>query len=280
MFFLAAAESTGQTPIVHPAAPILFHVGPLPITASIVQSWVILLLLFLIIRLGASRLQMVPTGLQNAIEAAVEGLERLTRGLLEPKVADWAFPLVATYFIFIATSNLTGLIPGVGTIGYGEPNPNFPLPFSIHHPHISLLRPPTSDANMTCAMAAIYFVISLFWAIRYHRGPWGLLVHIFGVKGGMKGWILIPLAVLFFAVGLMEALSIVIRAIALAMRLYGNIYGGESVLVLMTGMFGGLAAVPFYFFEFAVALIQALIFTLLAIVFTGTLCSHSEEPHK
>ncbi len=279
MFFLATAEAAGQAPLVHPAAPTLFQVGPLPITASMVHSWVILLLLFLVIRLGTARLEMVPSGLQNAIEAAVEGLERLTRGLLEPKVADWCFPLVATYFIFIAVSNLTGLVPGVGTIGFGVSKTGSALPYSVEHPHISILRPPTSDANMTSAMAVIYFFVSLYWALKYHRGPWGLLVHIFGVKGGMKGWILIPLAVLFFAVGLMEALSIVIRAIALAMRLYGNVYGGESVLVLMTGMLGGLAAVPFYFFEFAVALIQALIFTLLAIVFTGTLCSQ-EETHK
>ncbi|VVM07979.1 F0F1 ATP synthase subunit A [Methylacidimicrobium tartarophylax] len=279
MFFLATAEASSHPPLVHPAAPTLFSLGPLPITASMVQCWVILLLLFLVIRLGTTRLQMVPSGLQNAIEASVEGLERLTRGLLEPKVADWCFPLVATYFIFIAVSNLTGLIPGVGTIGFGLAKPGSHLPYSVEHPHISLLRPPTSDANMTSAMAVIYFFVSLYWALKYHHGPWGLLVHIFGVKGGMKGWILIPLAVLFFAVGLMEALSIVIRSIALAMRLYGNIYGGESVLVLMTGMLGGLAAVPFYFFEFAVALIQALIFTLLAIVFTGTLCSH-EESHK
>jgi F-type H+-transporting ATPase subunit a len=119
--------------------------------------------------------------------------------------------------------------------------------------------------------------MSTFWALRYN-GPFGLVKHLFGVKGGMKGWIVVPLALIFLFIGLIEVISICIRPVALAMRLYGNIYGGESVLTIMlTNSPLGLGALPFYFLELLVAVVQALVFTLLSIAFIGTLCSHMDE---
>ena len=226
---------------------------------------------------------MIPTGLQNVIEMVVEGLEDLTKGLLEPKVVRWVFPLVATYFIFIVLSNLLGLLPLVGSLGWGHPDPHSHLPFALEHADVPLFRPPTADANTTVAMAGIFFIMSTIWAIKYN-GPLGLVKHVFGVKGGMKGPILIPLFFIFLFIGTIEMISILIRPVALAMRLYGNIYGGENVLTLMLGMgpkwMMGLAAIPFYFLELVVAVVQALVFTVLCIAFIGTLCSHEEEtPH-
>ena len=85
---------------------------------------------------------------------------------------------------------------------------------------------------MTVAMSAIFFIISTWWALKYN-GPFGLVKHIFGVKGGFKGLVLIPLTAIFIFVGCVEIISICVRPVALAMRLYGNIYGGESVLAIM-----------------------------------------------
>src|SRR5881392_2765480 len=94
----------------------------------------------------------------------------------------------------------------------------------------------------------------------------------------MTGLIVIPLTVIFIFVGIIEVISICIRPIALAMRLYGNIYGGESVLTIMlTHTPLGIGALPFYFLELLVAVVQALVFTLLSIAFIGTLCSHSDD---
>jgi F-type H+-transporting ATPase subunit a len=199
--------------------------------------------------------------------------------MLEAKVARWVFPLIATYFIFIVISNLMGLLPGVGSIGMGARDPDSALPFALHHADVPFFRPPTADANTTIAMAAIFFVMSTYWAIKYN-GPLGLMKHIFGVKGGLTGPIVIPLTVIFIFIGLIEIVSIVIRPIALAMRLYGNIYGGESVLTIMLGKGFGLAAVPFYFLELIVAVVQALVFTMLCIAFISTLCSHPEGEHE
>ncbi|MEO6184225.1 MAG: F0F1 ATP synthase subunit A [Verrucomicrobiota bacterium] len=271
-----AAHAVG--PPVTPEAPTLFYVGPIPVTNAMVYTWIIGFVIFVIIRLGTRKLTLIPSGLQNGIEAAVEGLENLTKGMLEPKVAGWCFPLVATYFIFIVLSNLMGLLPGVGSIGFGHHDAGSALPFALQHADVPLFRPPTADANTTVAMAGIFFIMSTYWAIKYN-GPVGVVKHIFGVKGGMKGMILIPLTLIFIFIGLIEIVSIVIRPIALAMRLYGNIYGGENVLTIMLGKAYGLAAVPFYFLELVVAVVQALVFTMLCIAFIGTLCSHSEEEH-
>jgi len=283
----AAAEGAHSGPPVSPEAPTLVDIGhklglpfSVPITNAMAYTWVIMLLIFVVLRLGTKNLSEIPSGLQNAIEAAVEGLENLTKGLLEPKVVRWCFPLVATYFIFIVLSNLLGLLPGVGSLGFGRPATGSVLPFALEHADTPLLRPPTADANTTVAMAAIFFIMSTFWAIKYN-GPFGLVKHIFGVKGGMKGAIVIPMFVIFLFIGLIEVISILIRPVALAMRLYGNIYGGENVLTLMLGMgppwLFGLAAIPFYFLELVVAVVQALVFTVLCIAFIGTLCSHLEE---
>jgi F-type H+-transporting ATPase subunit a len=267
-------------PPVTPAAPTLFNIGPIPITNAMVYTWIIMAFLFIVIRLGTRNLKVIPTGLQSFIEMVVEGLENMTKGLLEPKVVRWCFPLVATFFIFIVLSNLFALLPIVGSIGWGHPDPHSKLPFALEHADVPLFRPPTADANTTIAMAGIYFIMSTYWAIKYN-GVLGLVKHVFGVKGGITGPIVIPLFFVFVFIGLIEVVSILIRPVALAMRLYGNIYGGENVLTLMLGMgpkwMMGLAAVPFYFLELVVALVQALVFTVLCIAFIGTMCSHPEE---
>lgn len=266
-----------EGPPVSADAPTLFHIGPLPVTNSMVYTWVIAAVIFLAVRLGTRKMSEIPTGTQNIVEAAVEGLEELTKGLLEPKVARWVFPTAATFFLFIVVSNLMGLLPGVGSIGKGLPDAASSLPFAVKHADVPWFRPPTADANMTVAMAAVFFVMNLFWALRYN-GPLGLVKHLFGVKGGMTGWIVIPLSLIFIFIGLIEIISMGIRPVALAMRLYGNIYGGESVLTIMlTGSPLGIGALPFYFLELLVAVVQALVFTLLAIAFTGALCSHEED---
>lgn len=276
-----AATEGHHGPPVAASAPTLFHIGPLEVTNSIVYTWIVAALIFVVVRLGTRNLKEIPSGLQNVIEAAVEGLEDMTKGLLEPKVARWVFPLAATFFIFILISNIMGLLPGVGSIGFGLHDEHSSLPFAVVHADTPLFRPPTADANMTVAMSAIFFIMSTFWAVRYN-GIGGLIKHVFGVKGGMTGWIVLPLSLIFIFVGFIEVISICIRPVALAMRLYGNIYGGESVITIMLGMAPlGLAAIPFYFLEFIVAVVQSLVFTLLSIAFIGTLCSHSdEEPHE
>jgi F-type H+-transporting ATPase subunit a len=272
----AVAETAVEDePTVSPAASVLWRPLGIPITNAMLYTWVIGAIILIVVRAGTTNLQVIPSGLQNAIEMAVESLEDLTKGLLEPKVVSWVFPLVATFFIFSVLSNLMALLPGIGSVGFGKLDAHSSLPFALQHAEKPLFRAPTADANTTVAMAMIFFIMSSWWALRYN-GPFGLIRHVFGVKGGMKGWVLVPLTLVFAFIGTIEVVSILIRPVALAMRLYGNIYGGESVLAIMLHRAWGLPAVPFYFLELVVAVVQALVFTLLCIAFISTLCSHDE----
>ena len=275
MFAFLPLAAAGAPPV-PPAATTFFQIGPLPVTSSMIAVWGVAALIIAVVTLSTRRMALVPTGSQNLVEAVVDGVQGMLSGLLEPKVVRWALPLIATYFIFILLSNLVDLMPGVGSIGYGHAKEGG-LPFALDHVERPLLRPPTADANLTISMAVIYFVMSTFWALRFN-GPIGLVKHIFGVKGKIGGFLLIPMAVIFFLVGIVEVISIMIRPVSLSMRLYGNIYGGENVLTLMLKMLpGGIAAVPFYFLELIVCVVQTIVFTMLCVAFTATLCSHSDD---
>ncbi len=267
----AAAEAAAEA--IPQAAPALFTVLGLPVTNSIVCTWIVAALIFVIVRATTWKLKEIPTGGQNVMETLVEGWEGLMGNILEPRVTRWVFPFATTFFIFIIISNFVDLIPGVGSIGVSTPgqHPSF-RPF---------FRPPTTDANLTVAMAGIFLAMNLFWAVRYN-GFWGLVKHIFGVKMETNKWVYPLFLLLFIFVGLMEVLSIVlVRPVALAMRLYGNIFGGENMLDMMLShksfLLSVISALPFYFYEVFVCTLQAFVFALLTIAFVGTICTHADQ---
>jgi F-type H+-transporting ATPase subunit a len=254
------------------AAPILFWIGPLPVTNSMICTWIVALFILVIVRFSTWKIKEIPSGMQNALEALVESLESLMGDILDKRVSRWVFPFAATFLIFIVMSNFVDLIPGVGSIGFYSPDKSSFTP---------LFRPPTTDANLTMAMAGIFLMMSLFWAVRYN-GVWGLIKHVFGVKMETNKWAYPLFFVLFIFIGIMEALSIlIVRPVALGMRLYGNIFGGENVLDTMLHhksiFVSVLTALPFYFYEVFVCLLQAFVFALLVVAFVGTLCTQDEE---
>ncbi|MGC9940720.1 MAG: F0F1 ATP synthase subunit A, partial [Verrucomicrobiota bacterium] len=202
------------------AAPAVFHVLGLPVTNSMICTWIVAAFILIVVRVGTwNNIKEIPSGLQNVIEALVEGWDGLIGDILDKRVTRWVFPFATTFFIFILISNLTDLIPGVGSIGLfhnGEFEP--------------LFRPPTTDANLTVAMAGIFLVMSLYWAVRFN-GVWGLVKHIFGVKMETNKFAYPLFFLLFLFIGVMELLSVAFaRPVALAMRLYGNVFAGESIL--------------------------------------------------
>ena len=230
----AAPESSG--PMVPMGAPTLFHIGPVPVTNTILWSWGVVLVIVLVVQAGTRRMSAdrVPASLQNILEALVEGWDNLSGMILEPKVSRWVFPFAVTFFIFALIGNFVDLMPGVGSIGYGTPataGATFAsLPLALGEVTRPLMRPPTSDANLTFVMASIFLVMTFVWAIRYN-GVIGSLKHVFGVKVDSAKWLYPFLLLMFGFVGLMEAISIVfVRPLALAVRLYGNIYAGETLV--------------------------------------------------
>ena len=227
-------------------------------------------------------LKEIPSGMQNVIEAIVEGWESFMTDVLDARVTRWVFPFATTFLIFIVLSNYVDLIPGVGSIGFGTPVKNSVLPFAVENVHRPIFRPPTSDANLTVAMTAIFLVMSLFWAVRYN-GVFGFVKHVFGVKMQVNKWMFPLISLLFLFIGVMEVVSILFaRPVALAMRLYGNVFAGETMLDMgfhMPNWFASLfITLTVYFYETFVCAVQAFVFGLLVVAFVGTMCSHEEEP--
>jgi len=280
---VAGAEKAEAEPLVPQVAPTLFNIGPLPVTNSMVCTWIVAALIVIIVRLTTWKMKEVPSGGQNLMEALIEGWEGLMSNILEPKVVKWVFPFAMSFFIFIVISNYVDLLPGVGSIGFGHPDKTSSLPFAIEHVTKPFFRPPTTDANLTVAMAGIFFVMCLYWAVKFN-GPIGVIKHVFGVKVDANKWVYPLLLLLFMFIGVMECFSILfIRPVALALRLYGNIFGGETMLSMALSQkpvwFATLVAIPGTFFEVVVCLLQAFVFTMLVVAFVGTLCTHADEEH-
>src|SRR5690242_3277254 len=268
----SAPPKAGSEELVSPAPPAVFTVLGLPVTNSMICSWIVAAVILVIVRAGAGNLKEIPTGLQNAIEALVEGWDTLMGDILDRRVTRWVFPFATTFFIFIVMSNYVDLIPGVGSIGAYHDGKFTPF-----------FRPPTTDANLTVAMATIFLLMSLYWAVRYN-GFFGLIKHIFGVKMEANKWSYPLFFLLFLFIGAMELLSIVFaRPVALAMRLYGNIFAGETILDMtfhaQNFWLGLLLTIFTYFYESFVCLVQAFVFAMLVVAFVGTMCTHTEDQH-
>ena len=169
-------------------------------------------------------------------------------------------------------ANWLGLIPGVGTIGWGHQTPHG---FEVDQP---LFRGANADLNLTFAMALMFFACWIVWALQ-EVGPIGFLKELFAPKGETTGFLKVLMIVVFFASGCLEIVSILFRPVSLSFRLYGNIFAGETMLETMARMVPGLGwllPIPFYFMELLVGLVQALVFMLLCAVFTLLICQHEE----
>ena len=130
----------------------------------------------------------------------------------------------------------SGLIPGVGTIGWGHQTAHG---FEIDQP---LFRGANADLNLTLAMALVFFACWIVWALR-EVGPVGFLKELFAPKGETTGLLKVLMVVVFFAVGCLEIISILFRPVSLSFRLYGNIFAGENMLETMARLVPGLGLV-------------------------------------
>jgi len=263
--------------------PNLPVIGDFPITNSMLVTWVVALGVIIFAQVATRNMKLVPEGAQNFWEWMVESLYNFLEGILGPKLVKETFWFFVTIFIFILFTNWFGLIPGVGTVGWGHQGKHA---FIVEQP---LLRGGNADLNMTFAMAAIFMVLWLIWALR-SNGIWGFTLHLFGPKGESTGFIKYMMIVVFFAVGFLEVISIAFRPISLSFRLYGNVFAGENLLEAMSNtvqhpawakaVFSVLIPVPFYFLEILIGLVQAFVFMLLTTVFTALICTHEEEHVK
>jgi len=267
-------------PLWDPKVPIIGH---FPITNSMLVTWIVAIGIIAFAQIATRNMKAVPEGPQNFWEWMVESLYGFLESILGADLVKQSFWFFITIFIFILFTNWLGLIPGVGTVGWGEQTSHG---FVVSEP---LLRGGNADLNMTFAMAAIFMVLWVYWALR-SNGIWGFALHIFGPKGDNTGFIKYMMIVVFFLVGFLELISIGFRPISLSFRLYGNIFAGENLLEALSrtvqhpawarAVFSALLPVPFYFLELLVGLVQAFVFMLLTTVFTALICEHEEEHGK
>jgi F-type H+-transporting ATPase subunit a len=246
------------------------------ISNSMVVTWIVAAFLIVFARVAMKHAKEIPEGAQNFWEWLVESLYNFLEGIIGADLVKKTFWFFATIFIFILFANWAGLIPGVGTIGWGVPDAEG------HLSHISkpLLRGVNADLNMTFAMSTIFFACWIVWALKAN-GPGGFVLHVFGPKGDTTGALKALMILVFVIVGVLEVVSILFRPVSLSFRLYGNVFAGENMLESMSRLVPGLGwliPIPFYFLEVLVGLVQALVFMLLTAVFT--LLIMPDEEHK
>ncbi len=242
-------------PHIEVSAETLGHIGPLPITNSLVMTWIVMAVLITFAYLAGKNIKKFPSGLQNFAEMIVEGLYSNTEGLAG-LLTKRIFPLIATFFIFIIVANYFGLLPGVGTIGIKE----------VHDGKevlVPILRPPAADLNFTLALALISVVMTHYIAIT----TIGKAAY-FG-----KFFSLNPI---YLFVGLLEIVAEFTKIISLSFRLFGNIFAGEALLTTISSLFAFFAPLPFMMLELLVGFVQATVFMMLTLVFIVILAEKHE----
>lgn len=233
------------------AAEPLFHIGSFPVTNTLLVAWVIILFLFSIAFI-LRRPKLVPTGLQNAVEAGVEALLNFVESItLNRKQSIKFFPLIATIFFFVLFSNLVEIVPGLGTIGLWEEHggERILVPF---------IRSSSADLNVTLAIASVTMVAVQAFGI----GALGVgrYAHkFFNFSGPID-----------FFVGILELISEFAKIVSFSFRLFGNIFAGEVLLTIVLSLVPYFVPLPFLFLEIFVGLVQALVFSMLALVFLKT----------
>jgi F-type H+-transporting ATPase subunit a len=201
-------------------------------------------------------MKIIPGGLQNVVEWAYEFGRDFSIGLAGEKARPY-YPIFAGFFILILFSNWSGLVPPVGKVEW--------------------LRAPTSDVNVTIGLALTSFGIFQVEGIR-RVGPLHYAAKFFPIGEFRKG---IGAGFLAMYIGIIELFLELVKPVTLAMRLFGNIYGGEVALAVITALTLALVPVLMISLEMLLNLIQALIFSVLTLVFiVMAIDTHGEEEHK
>ena len=223
------------------------------ISDTIITMWIVMAVV-----LGGAILmtrggKLVPGRAQNIFEAVYEGLSDFGVGLAGPKARPY-IPIFAAFFLLILFNNWVGLLPFVGRVEF--------------------LRAPSSDVNITIGLALVSFLIFHIEGIR-HLGLGGYLGKFFPVYEFKHG---IGAGFIAMFVGLIELMLEFVKPVTLSMRLFGNIYGGEVALAVITSLTIALIPVALIGLELMLNAIQALIFSVLTLMFIVlAIESHHEE---
>ena len=264
-------------PEVHLSAPTVFHIFGLPITNSIIASWLTIIFLVAFCWAATRRMKIVPGRLQAAFEFLVGWVYDFCRSVAGEENGRRFFPLVTTIFLFVMFNSWLSLVPGFGSI-YA----------TVHGHEVHLLRGANTDINTPAALAFVSFFFVLFIGLR--TMGIGYLEQYFNFRQFLRGWgqlfrgrlkagfsgLLMGAIDMF--VGALELLSHLIRILSFTFRLFGNMTAGEILLLIAAFLLPWIFAIPFYGLELLVGFVQALIFGGLTLVFlTVAVTPHHAE---
>jgi len=263
-------------------AETIFSLFGFPITNSLLTTWLVMIVFLGFVFFATQSIRLIPSRLQSLLEVVVEGLYSLFETILHEKTRRF-FPLLMTFFLFIILQNWSGLLPGVGTIGLNKtevahdtalpagsdehlPDPYLPvdphLPAAMpvepveesHSSFVPLFRAGTADLNTTLALALIAVAMVQYVGFTTLKGAYA------------RRFINFSSPISFF-IGILEIVQEFSRILSFAFRLFGNVFAGEVLLVVMAFLMPLLLPVPFLGMELFVGFIQALVFTMLTTVF-------------
>ena len=243
------------------ASETIAEIAGFPIRNSMLMGWMAIALLLIVAFFFRKKGgKIIPRGFQNFIEAIVEGLfEFFDTVTQDREQTKKFFPMVATIFLFVLTSNWMGILPGVGSIGFYEGSTFVPY-----------FRSAYADVNMTLALAIISVVVTQIygiWSLGFFHYAGKFFINPF--KDFIGSF-----------VGILELVSEFAKMISFTFRLFGNIFAGEILLTVISFLAPYIAPLPFYGLEIFVGLVQALVFSLLTLVFMKmAVTSHHEAAH-
>lgn len=293
--------------------------GPFPLTNTVVASWVTILFWIIFGFVITRNMTLVPRGAQNFIEAVIEWAIGQIENFGGKQNVKKFFPLVMTIFLMIVTSNWFGLLPGFTTIGIVHTAPPgtvltpeqlaLEIPIvqgtegfafiplwgklePVHHDEshgpagpprngevfmaefLPIFRSANTDLNMTLALALVAFFTIQFWGIQANGLRYfSKFINIDFSKGIFMGFV-------NFLLGLIEILSEVARIVSFAFRLFGNVFAGEVLLMVMIFLLPWGLVVPFYSLELFVGFIQAGVFAILTMSFGRQAMEHHGDSHE
>ena len=231
----------------------IFTIGPFSYSNAHLTMAIIVVILSVLAFVATRNLKERPTGLQNAVELAVQGLSDFVVSIGGPGARTY-LPLFGTLFLFLLFSNWLSVVPFVGQVGF--------------------LHSPTADYHINFGMAVLAFIAYQTEGFRHLKLAYPKRWFNFsGFKDGPF------LGAIFILVGIIELFSELFRMLTLTLRLWGNVLGGEIMLVVMSGLLliPGIA-LPFVGLEVFIGLVQALVFSLLVLMyFVLAIESHDEE---
>ena len=230
---------------------IITSIFGIPITNTLITSVMATIVLLAIAYFATRNMKEVPSGLQNLFEAIMEALFNMVDSVTGNRKQTYQFfPIVSTIFIFIILSNWLGLVPGFGSIGFFETAHE-----GGHSAFVPLLRSTNSDLNTTLALAIVSVTATQIFGIAA-LGIW---------KYGKK-FINFSSPITFF-VGILELISEIAKMISFSFRLFGNVFAGEVLLIVIMTLVPFIAPLPFFALELFVGFVQALVFAMLTTVF-------------